>query len=155
MSHSINGIIANIGLLLSFTASHALSAPTPLSAADLAFLPLSEERLDKLFPVCEGSHPAFVYFHDGLRDCLIELSQNHPVAYIETDYFGGEGTQAAVVYQHGVCVMEPENASIGPINSALKLLGVVKLNRYTWDDEFATAGLMGFRSNEALPPRDE
>lgn len=75
-------------------------------------------------------------------------------AVIETEFFGGVGTQAAAVYQDGKCTFSvphlddgeeavPARATeIGHINYALKLLG---LEPQRGKDRFETAGLHKYR----------
>jgi hypothetical protein len=63
-------------------------------------------------------------------------------AVIETDYFGGRGTQSAAVYRGKVVVLPPESSSGGPINKALRLLGVTARKGA---DEFDTVGLGTYR----------
>jgi hypothetical protein len=77
------------------------------------------------------------------------IASNPLFAVIETDYFGGTGSQAAAVYQGRVEVMAPESSaitpvshSIGPINNALRQLGVRAI---VGRDEFETVGLYRYR----------
>jgi hypothetical protein len=67
------------------------------------------------------------------------------VAYVETEYFGGDGVQAAAVWEGGAIAFGPRQADAGPINEALRLLGV---ERTTAQDEFDTVGLGRHRRNE-------
>jgi hypothetical protein len=60
-------------------------------------------------------------------------------AIIETDYFGGVGTQAAVVYENKQVIMPTKQ---GGINTALAVLGV---QRSTDKDEFDTIQLGKYR----------
>jgi hypothetical protein len=73
-------------------------------------------------------------------------------AIIETDYFGGNGSQAAAVYQGHVEIMPAAvspigERTIGPINAALRLLGVVPSRGA---DEFDSLGLGAYRSFDDL-----
>ena len=70
-------------------------------------------------------------------------------AVIDTDYFGGSGSQSAAVYRGGTEVMAPDSSNIGPfiesfgpINKALRHLGV---DASGLRDEFETVGLHRFR----------
>jgi hypothetical protein len=63
-------------------------------------------------------------------------------AVIETDYAGGAGTQSAVVYDGSNVLMEPKEADRGPINEALRLLGVKPT---PGRDEFEAIGLHKWR----------
>ena len=64
-------------------------------------------------------------------------------AVIETDYFGSNGDQSAAVYHGDSIIMEPKTASIGPINEALRHLGVYRIPNL---DEFDTLGLSQYRN---------
>jgi len=82
------------------------------------------------------------------------LSSTGPVAYIETDYFGGRGDQAATVFLRGQRVLRRPRATLGPINDALALLGVTTS---TLGDGFDTVGLGRYRQTglwlaEAIEP---
>lgn len=64
-------------------------------------------------------------------------------AIIETNYFGGNGSQSAVVYRGKLEIMAPERDVAGSINRALRQLGV---KRTLLDDEFDTIGLGNYRN---------
>ncbi len=82
-----------------------------------------------------------------VHDIVIATSAQAHFAIMETDYFGGDGTQAAAVYRGRTEVMAPTSGKIGPINAALKHLGVVTT---TNSDEFDTLELHRFRSFDDL-----
>lgn len=89
----------------------------------------------------------FLLLTGGFQIFLREFSHLGPIAYVETDYFGGKGGQGAVVYAHGEELMPPKWSKGGTINAALALLGVPKP---FFCDRFAALGLMRFRSNDDL-----
>jgi hypothetical protein len=80
------------------------------------------------------------------------LSNDNPVVYIEAQYFGGNGSQSAMVWQDGLMIFaHPDNGAtarvpgrLGPINSALRLLDA---RPDSGKDEFAAVGLGRFRHN--------
>ncbi len=78
---------------------------------------------------------------------LNRLARDAPAAYVETDYFGGAGEQAAVAARDGSVVYGPRRAGHGTINEALRILGVRKRKDL---DEFDTVGLGRFRNNGKL-----
>lgn len=53
-----------------------------------------------------------------------ELSQGTAVAYVETEYFGGEGYERAAVWKDAELAVGPLDGA-GSINRALRALGVV------------------------------
>jgi hypothetical protein len=136
--HAIHGFIA-------------ASAP-PLSLA---------ERFQAIGPLRQGFHfmawdgdyadleeaelPATV---DGLGEALAAaLGQ---CAFVATDYFGGEGQQAAKLWDSDGLGMEwaAGRGPNGPICSALRRLGVERTPGTL--DEFEAVGLDDFRSNDAF-----
>ena len=89
----------------------------------------------------------FMLLTDAFHDCLRELSRFGPLAYIETEYFGGIGGQGAAVYADREVIMVPEWRESGSINRALELLGV---KRGLLEDRFTALGLEAYRSNDDL-----
>ena len=51
-----------------------------------------------------------------------EYSLHTRLAYIETDYFGGVGTQGGVLWENGQIIIQPRSGE-GTINLLLKELG--------------------------------
>ena len=76
----------------------------------------------------------------GLSEALAEATaQGGGLAYVETDYFGGTGGQAAIAFVEAHEVVAPQTAKgSGPINQALRRIGVTRAEA---DDEFDTIGL--------------
>ncbi|MFT2720119.1 hypothetical protein ACMT4L_08965 [Deinococcus sp. A31D244] len=60
------------------------------------------------------------------------------MAYVEAEYFGGTGSQVAAVWDGGRVFWGPERRERGPINHALRLLGVHRTDSH---DEFGSVGL--------------
>ena len=124
MGHHIAGIVASPEVLRSFSQMHCLHQGIHL-VDDWAFLPLSASHIDSFL-----EHPPtgyieeFIHLSEQLQREFITLSLNGPLVYLETDYFGGNGTQGAVMFEDGQIVCRPASGSIGPINTALAFLGV-------------------------------
>lgn len=76
------------------------------------------------------------------NNIIHELSAEGPIAFVETDYFGGAGTQSATVWLNRI---KKDFNDIDAINQALKLIGV---HADGYADEFDAVGLDRFRSNE-------
>ena len=83
-------------------------------------------------------------FPNEITDLLAELSNICPLLYFETEYFGGEGSQFAMVFENGIISLGPVQGSIGPINEGLHLLGVETDDDF---DEFDALGLGKQRSS--------
>lgn len=145
MGHYISGIVTKRDLLQSFAKAKGLHPVSDLING-LGFLPLSGEHLDFLFPTQGSFDGAMIYLSESLKTTLAELSLEGPVAYIETEYFGGEGVQGATVYDLGKCVFGPITNAVSPISEAMHLMGVSK--EITHHDIFETAGFCRHRNNE-------
>ena len=96
------------------------------------------------------------------RELLKALSLQGTCAYIETNYFGGLGTQVAEIWENGVLIVGPlvsfdgvENRMQNPnitvveaaINQALQTMG---RQAQAGKDEFDTLGLGRFRSSRKV-----
>jgi hypothetical protein len=89
----------------------------------------------------------FMLMTNGFRLFLQSLSIGGQLAYVETEYFGGEGGQGAVVCRNGSEVMPPTWRESDTINDALKLIG---MSRGTCADEFVAAGFGLVRNNDQI-----
>ena len=115
---------------------------------DLSMFPLCADFLDELAAkegivqtgAYMGTGPESPPILDGPETAHLahSLAPGSLYAVIETDYFGGNGDQAAVVYRGDQIIMAPRRSQRGPINEALRTLGVVKIGLL---DEFDTVGL--------------
>ena len=120
-------------------------------AQGFCLVPTTHELLDHLDAVhsSDGGPPVdgFIHLGGGLVTLLRLLSARAPVPYIETEYFGGAGTQSAAAYIDGEEVFAEGEAEAGhPINRALQMIGV----RRTGSDEFDALGLVRFRNMGAF-----
>lgn len=160
MGHKVSLFIATPSVLGAFRRACPVAMAFRLGRRpDLAALPLTEDVLDRL----HASYGTGEWLSTGamLTTTDLELaaraSRAGPLAYVETDYFGGEGGQAAILWRGGERVLGPaairaesEHArprQFWPINAALRGFGIAAAPGL---DEFDTLGLGEYRSNEAL-----
>lgn len=163
MAHKIEAFIGRQSGLeeasARFQAAHLISL-----SQGFALLPLNDSFLQEVIPQLKDGHqtayPQFSALTPPLADLGVELSSHTPLAYVETEYFGG-GTQGSVVWNQGQVVFgplrtgEPEEWEFSPvvstplhsgaINQALRYLGVTSAN---FSDEFAALQLGKYRSND-------
>jgi hypothetical protein len=137
MVHYISGIVGDPRPLIIFAESKHLHRPVNLPQ-NLAFLPLSDEHLDRIYPMQGEFDPKMSYLSENLSKDLRDMSREAKLAYIETEYFGGDGCQGAVVYENGEVIYGPMVAHDKVISHALRLLGLQKDESHR--DEFDTAG---------------
>jgi hypothetical protein len=93
----------------------------------ISFLPLTDEGLD-IVP----------------HSVEVLATRAKQIAYVESEFFGGQGTQAAAIWKEGSLVFGPVIAD-DAINQALRLLGVSKEDRI---DEFDALDLNRHRDTE-------
>lgn len=123
---------------------HGLIA-VDLPVHGLCLIPLSYDQIDDrgipFLPLTDGGEPTIGPQLDTLCQAF---SAREKVAYVEAEFFGGDGTQGCALYENGKplsCPMVDDKA----INYALRWLGV-QLNGKL--DEFEAAGLGMHRNTE-------
>lgn len=171
MGHGIQAIVASSEVAERLRSRYP-QIPRVEAQQGFAIIPVDADFIDSATEARPWrSTTAFMRLTDSFHDLLRELSRLGPLAYIETEYFGGVGGQGAAVYSGGEVIMEPEwqesrsiNRALGrigvrrhrvtigvimprPINRALRRLGV---RRRPVRDRFATLGLEAYRSNDDL-----
>jgi|HubBroStandDraft_5_1064220.scaffolds.fasta_scaffold66337_2 hypothetical protein len=155
MGHAINAIVFGTAVKDAILAEIPHARVTSLSKG-LFLVPNTDALFDALreqYPNVEDANREIFWKLSGLLALVLERASIHgPIAYIETDYFGGAGTQAAAVWRDGRVLMSPAKARRGPINRALRHLGV----RFTWPrDAFQAVGLHRYRTNDDWLAADE
>jgi hypothetical protein len=143
MAHSISGFVAREEVLRARTA-HLRSAYVAPLAQGFGFLPVTEE-VDEETGGAAAAYEQLFALTDALARLGAAMSRDEAaVAYVETDYFGGAGDQAAIAWKDGRIAFWPERASIGTVSDALRRIGVVKGDAR---DEFEAVGLDLHRGN--------
>lgn len=147
MGHCIQAIVAAPELADRLQSTYP-RLPRVVARRGFVILPIDADFIDS---VTEARPPqstdTFMLLTDSFQDFLRELSRLGPVAYIETEYFGGVRGQGAAVYSDRRVIMKPEWGESGPINRALEIIGV---NRGPLGDRFSALGLGAYRSNDDL-----
>jgi hypothetical protein len=153
--HHIRGFIARYSDLTRAAAAVAGARVVPLNLG-YGFLPVTD--------ILAGGGEPVPFDHlerltERLARWAADQSQQFPLAYVETDYFGGDGWQAAVAWVDGRVVFGPTRTTDlyegrrlvptpllgGAINQAVRHLGV---DRGAVRDEFDALGLGRHRSND-------
>jgi hypothetical protein len=148
MGHAIRAFILPQALA-SVAVAEVPGARTVMLPQGLCLLPVTDDIFDGLrarYPeVPDPPSECFWYLSGPVIRAAESISQHGAIAYIETEYFGGSGSQAATVWDRGEQSLAPEKRARGPINRALRLLGV---RAAALKDEFDTIQLGNERSNE-------
>ncbi|MGC3863411.1 hypothetical protein ACPSM1_24870 [Micromonospora chersina] len=152
MSYQLSAVVADVELLREQTAGldHAVLAAL---RQDFALLPVTPQLVEELtgrlpdFATEEPSaeQPFQLVLSPALDDLLARWSREGPVAYLEAEFAGGLGHQAAVVWLGGEPSWGPcfddrldRPRAEWPINAALARLGA---EPGPWIDPFAELGL--------------
>jgi len=148
MGHLVTGIISKKSDAKTIADRIPFKLFYPLKQ-DFVIFPLTDELTDKhLSPQQDFSFEQFKFLSSELAELLKHASSGISLAYIETDYFGGVGLQSAIIFEGGQTVYGPSQAKTGPINKALRKIGVTRTRGFR--DEFEAVGLIDIRSCEEL-----
>jgi hypothetical protein len=141
MTHVISGFICRAEHLKEKTKAFKTAKIIPLRQG-FAFMPLGNVLYDE---VAQVSKRPMMHLAGKLR------SRHVPIAWVETDYFGGFGNQSAIVWKNGGRQrFRGADGSGGHINKALKELGVRHNELVSeFHDEFDELGLGEHRTNES------
>ncbi|MEU5529764.1 hypothetical protein ABZ744_22790 [Micromonospora chersina] len=152
MSYQLSAVVADVELLREQTAGldHAVLAAL---RQDFALLPVTPQLVEELtgrlpdFATGEPSveQPFQLVLSPALDELLARWSREGPVAYLEAEFAGGLGHQAAAVWLGGERSWGPcfddrldRPRAEWPINAALARLGA---EPGPWIDPFAELGL--------------
>lgn len=133
MTHHISGFIGPTQHLKDQTKELTNAQVIPL-AQGMAFLPMGSELYEEIWK-----------FNRYPMKWLAKKFKPVPIAWIETDYFGGFGEQSAILWKDGKKRRFRKRQG-GNIDEAMKELGVVCEGD---KDEFDTLGLCKHRLNES------
>lgn len=147
MAYVLQGVIASARVLMPCR-GYVHGVVAELNQG-LCLAPMTRELFDE---VKHGDkvHRGFAacrFFPPGFEATLAAWSAVGPVAYVEAEYFAGDGSQFAVVWHDGALTLgplyrgeddPPPDRGCSPISQALRRLGAVAGERF---DEFDAVGL--------------
>jgi hypothetical protein len=170
LRYELAGVIGPVDVLAGLVPVHPAATVVPLDAAGLGLVPVTAELAADVTPAAlcalgmdtlpggtphaaqrraellTGPESGFAVLTPGLVALIEAGSTRGSLAYVEADYVGLDGRQAAAVWRAGLLVTGPlllgrqEQfvSAAAPISIALRELGVVAAGRR---DEFVVAGL--------------
>ena len=142
LSYILQAIVGSSGSLDGASSQQLVSIEL---TAILKIAPLTSEVRERhnipFLPLTDGGVEALPQSLDLL---CCKLSQRGLIAYVEAEFFGGNGEQAHVLYEDGVLLGLPVIAE-DAINQALRHFGVLPGGDH---DEFAAVGLGRFRDTD-------
>ena len=144
MGHMIRAIIGKDTVMQSIT-EHWVYAEMKRLPQDYALIFLNDSLFDDIEELYDLKNTCNDPHLNCLTDSVIAFLKDHSIGaqlvYMETDYFGGYGTQAGVFFENGEIKCEPM-AGDGTVNHLLRLLGVRK---QLLKDEFGSLELYKYR----------
>ena len=144
MGHNINAFIGKNNIIEKLSDDWIKARTIPLKQG-FSMVYLTDELLDDMTELSdlenEWDCPEMMFFTKTVFQIMQRYSKNTILAYIETDYFGGTGTQAGVLFENGKIVIEPTKEE-KIINKILHRLGVYKEKD---KDEFDSLSLRNYR----------
>lgn len=163
MGHYLQALIAATSTLESIAHVFQQARVVPLSQG-FALLPATPAFVEEVARAnsasAERAFEQFEFLTPGIAAVASNASRSSPVLYVETEYFGGVGTQAAMVWMNREVVFGPlvtknfdeglqgglvTSLSEGAINQALRSIGVTRDEHV---DEFDALGLGQYRNTE-------
>lgn len=132
--------------------------------ASVFALPLDDELIDRLHAAYGTGEWLSPDSDQELRltssdmDFAARASLGTALAWLETDYCGGIGWQAAAAWTSGELTMKPSLLAhtqnrpwtLRPINTALRVLGITAPGAGSQGDEFTAIGLPRYQSTQAI-----
>jgi hypothetical protein len=115
VGYQLQAVLAAADLLTARAADLPEAAVVPLDHG-MALVPMTErlaDALDSGAPDPGTESLRFVWLPNGFDRVLADWSAAGPVAYVEADYFGGVGSQRAVVWLRGEVVLGPLGVAPG------------------------------------------
>lgn len=143
MGYDFSGIVTSLEVTKRLKDQYASAKIIPLYK-ELIVIPLTDELYDEINMNQGTTKSIYDYLTDTISSYCREISKFGLVAYIEAEYFGGTGSQNAMVWDSGQVIFE-ETLSESAINRSLEILGVHKVQG---KDEFDTVGLGRHRDTE-------
>lgn len=103
----------------------------------ISLIPMTEDLYDQINDfVISNSVDKFVYLTDNIEAKILQLIGDKKIAYIEAEYFGGQGGQIAIIWKNNKREKVLEYGQ-DKINEVLKDFGVIAEKG---QDEFLTLG---------------
>jgi len=134
MSYYLQALIGKADALGKHTSDFQSARLVPLTQG-MALIPLTDELHDEIGS--GGEVEPFEKLSPGVEQWAQRISFAARIAYIEAEFFGGDGGQSAVVWSGSSRVIQPIHSQ-DAINQALCFLGVRIDNAH---DEFDAIGL--------------
>jgi hypothetical protein len=146
MAYSLRALIAQKQVLEQLIKGFKFARMIPLKDPQFSLVPLSKQFLEELDDKGLDEFPEKLSLPPALLQTIETHSHTVPIAYIQTEYFGGIGEQGAIVWHQGEILFQDIQSGVGVVNQGLSKLAVKPAENL---DEFDALGLGTHRSTEA------
>lgn len=105
---------------------------------EIFMIPMTDELFDQINEMKHSSGiSTFEFLTENIEQKTIQVIENRELAYVESEFFGGQGGHIGIIWKNGKrdFLTESDKSSM---NKILKRLGV---NRTLLKDEFENVGL--------------
>ncbi len=112
---------------------------------EISMISVTDELFDEINQMVKSTKIApFSFLSHNLESKVLKLIGNATLAYVESDFFGGHGGHAGLIWKNGIREFV-RGIEHGTLNEILGKLGVIRSES---QDEFKTVGLDRHRDTE-------
>ncbi|SKB69497.1 hypothetical protein [Luteibacter sp. 22Crub2.1] len=104
--HDVKALVGQERWMLDETAPFRNAVICPL-ARGFALVPMTDSLAAELKAITSQTEAALLAMAPGVIDVALRMSQSSAVAYISTEYFGGDGIQDAIAWLNGDVIFSP------------------------------------------------
>jgi hypothetical protein len=145
MGYYLNAFLGQVHNLKKIESKFTASKIVPLTT-ELALIPMTGQLFNEINNYRgNNSIGKWQFLTSDIENEILKLVEDEMVAYIEVEYFGGEGGQSGIIWKDGKRIFEKEFDQ-EVVNSILRKFGVVKGKSKR--DELDTIGLGRHRNTE-------
>jgi hypothetical protein len=153
MGHSLRAVIGRVQPAAQLARGWA-HARLVLLPQGFALIPITsdlhQDVIDAFAQQLPKPHDELPLLSAALERAVSAASHGAQLAYIETDYFGGRGTQRAIGWENGAVACGPQHDG-APINTVLAWMGAVANTAY---DAFDALNLGNYRNTDDVAEDD-
>lgn len=145
MGYYLNAFLGRVNNLKKIESKFKTSKVVPLTT-EIAFIPMTGKLFNEINNFRgDNGIGKWQFLTADIEVEILKLIDDEMIAYIEVEYFGGQGGQSGIIWRDGKRVFE-KVFDQEVANSILRQFGVVK--EKSKRDEFDTVGLGRHRNTE-------
>jgi hypothetical protein len=144
VGYTLKAYIGKEDSLISILEKYSESQKVDLNSG-IFMIPMTDELFDEINEMKHSSGiSTFEFLTENIEQEIIQVIRNRELAYVESEFFGGQGGHIGIIWRNGKRDFLAESDK-NSMNKILKKLGV---NRTLLKDEFEIVGLSKNRHTE-------